>query len=170
MNSQLEWARSFAVQAHAGQHYGEQSYFTGHLMPVVERVRIAALPWMPAEEVERLMVIAYLHDALEDTQATREELARELDEEIVCVIEDLTKPKGTRRETLRPHLEAVARTKEGRLVKLADRVTNVAMGDQRLRSMYFRESEVFRELLHRSTDVEAEGLWREMHRLCASGL
>jgi len=65
----LSKARVIAKMAHKGQQYGPADYFLFHVENVVRR--IYSHPMMTQDAV----AVAYLHDVLEDTEVTPEELA-----------------------------------------------------------------------------------------------
>jgi (p)ppGpp synthase/HD superfamily hydrolase len=60
-------ARLIAKLAHKGQKYGNDDYYEAHVRPLVEMVRVAG------GNVHAIHA-AYLHDVVEDTEATLDDL------------------------------------------------------------------------------------------------
>lgn len=110
--STLERAISLAAQAHAGQVDKAGQPYILHPLRVMLRV---------STEEERIAAI--LHDVVEDTSITLEQLAEEgFSPTVVAAVEALTKRPGESR------MEAAARATENRVartVKLADNAENM---------------------------------------------
>ncbi len=110
--STLERAISLAAQAHAGQVDKAGQPYILHPLRVMLRV---------STEEERIAAI--LHDVVEDTSITLEQLAEEgFSPTVVAAVEALTKRPGESR------MEAAARAAENRVartVKLADNAENM---------------------------------------------
>lgn len=71
-----------------------------------------------AEYPNATIMAGYLHDALEDTSATPESLAREgIPTEVVTIVQTLTRRRG---ESYAAYLERVRDDPDARVVKLAD--------------------------------------------------
>lgn len=113
--STLERAISLAAQAHAGQVDKAGQPYILHPLRVMLRV---------STEEERIAAI--LHDVVEDTSITLEQLAEEgFSPTVVAAVEALTKRHGESR------MEAAARAAENRVartVKLADNADNMDIG------------------------------------------
>ena len=110
-------ARQFALEAHGGQKYGEHPYVF-HLDQVESVLREFG------HESEILRAAAQLHDVLEDTSVSHEELGREFPAEVFDIVVAVTKPPDwmIRSKALR--------SAGGRLLKLsisARAVANAAM-------------------------------------------
>jgi len=77
----------------------------------------------------RLLAAAYLHDVLEDTDVSRQELVREFGIDVVRIVDQLTNvgPRGRSFEEKHAQLQQHARqmTGEAKLIKLADRLSNL---------------------------------------------
>lgn len=82
-------AEAYATEKHKGQKYGEEDY-TYHLRMVVENVikRNQGHPLLST-----LIAIAWLHDVLEDTDTTYQELEREFGVAVAYSVLQLTKYK-----------------------------------------------------------------------------
>jgi len=76
----LKRAIEIAREAHKGQKdKGGNDYFTSHIQTVIDGV-----------DSEKEKIVAALHDTVEDTEITLDDLRAEFDEEIVSAVEVLT--------------------------------------------------------------------------------
>jgi (p)ppGpp synthase/HD superfamily hydrolase len=163
-------ARNFAILAHAGQQYGAKPYVT-HLDDVADLIdEVAEL-----HERESLLAVAYLHDVLEDTAATREQIDELFGPVVAEAVADITDPPGAdraeRKQLLHWRLhETDVKAPSGRaalLVKTADRLANIRAcivdGKEDLLKMYVGEHWAFRVAVHRSGLCDA--WWAEMDAL-----
>lgn len=68
MSIKLQQARKFAVEAHGDQRYGDEPYVVhlDHVLAVLQRFGI---------EGEDILVAGLLHDTIEDTNVTQEQIA-----------------------------------------------------------------------------------------------
>ena len=116
------------------------------------------------------IVTALLHDVIEDTQATRADIAGLFGEEVAELVEGVTKLSRLERtsehvrqaENLRKFILAISRDVRVLLVKLADRLHN-------MRTLHFIQSPAKRErIAHETLDIYAP-LARSigMHRICS---
>jgi GTP diphosphokinase / guanosine-3',5'-bis(diphosphate) 3'-diphosphatase len=78
-------------------------------------------------EDERVLIAAVLHDTIEDTETTEQELTREFGQEVTAIVlevtDDKTLPKAERKRRQVEH--AVAISRRAKLVKLADKICNL---------------------------------------------
>jgi guanosine-3',5'-bis(diphosphate) 3'-pyrophosphohydrolase len=76
---------------------------------------------------EVVLAAALLHDTLEDTQTTPEELREAFGDSVACIVEEVTDDKSLlKAERKRLQIEdAGALSREAKLVKLADKICNV---------------------------------------------
>jgi (p)ppGpp synthase/HD superfamily hydrolase len=160
----VEAARVFAVKAHGSQRYGEQPYSV-HLDAVA---RIAA----PHGEVAQ--VVAYLHDAVEDTAASLEQVRIEFGELVAECVSLLTDAEGGNRKERKAKTYARLATVSGAaelalIVKAADRLANVraCVAEQNvgLWQMYRGEHAAFRSAAYRAG--RCEPIWVELDGLLA---
>ncbi len=123
-NSLVERARKFATEAHDGQKRANGVPYMTHPEAVVEILREHGI------HDETVLAAAYLHDVLEDTDVTSEQLVRAFGEDIARLVEELTNPhaKGSSFEEKNESLRDLARRMSGRakLVKIADRIHNLS--------------------------------------------
>lgn len=78
-------------------------------------------------EDERVLVAAILHDTIEDTETTEQELIREFGQEITSIVlevtDDKSLPKAERKRLQVEHASSISR--RAKLVKLADKICNL---------------------------------------------
>ena len=123
---QIERAYTFAEAKHSGQERNSgEPYFT-HALSVAQN---CALLGMDVETI----VAALLHDTLEDTDATEEEIREQFGESILFLVKGVTKLgklkyRGQERhvESLRKFFVAMAEDLRVLIIKLADRLHNVS--------------------------------------------
>jgi (p)ppGpp synthase/HD superfamily hydrolase len=156
-------AREFAFKAHDGQMYGSTPY-SEHLEETVQ-VLVTTLPDCPPE----LLAAAYLHDVLEDTFLTTDDLHEATSGRVVGLVDACTDGKGqNRRERKERPFELIPKRPDSILVKLADRIANAercrATGDSRL-NMYRKEHSVFIARLNHaptSPGLSPKPLWERL--------
>ena len=110
MKDNFEDALQFAINAHRGQLDNGWTPYIMHLLGVWERVREASLT---------TQIVALLHDSVEDTSVTYEDILREFGEDVANAVQILTHQKGVKYE---PYIENIAQSDNmsAILVKLAD--------------------------------------------------
>jgi (p)ppGpp synthase/HD superfamily hydrolase len=155
-------ARTYAIQAHGRQMYGERPY-------VFHLDQVASLLEMHGEDAQ---VIGYLHDTVEDTTVTEEDVARLFGQFIAdCVglVSDAPGPdRKTRKAKTYSRLAKVRGEKELALVvKAADRLANVRMcikeNNHKLLNVYRREQPIFFRAAYRPGLCDE--FWRELQQL-----
>lgn len=142
--------KAFVEKAHEGQVYAGHP-FTYHLEAVASRARqyrdlIDSSLWDTVETA------AYLHDVLEDTSTTPEDLRALFGPDVVEIVENVTDklPDQPRRIRHRATYPVIAGHLPSLYVKLCDRLANVeqAHGDRApILAMYRKEHAYFREVL-----------------------
>lgn len=151
------FARLFAIRAHGEQKYGQQPYSV-HLDEVVSVLKEFG------NFDEALLSAGYLHDVLEDTSVTREELRATFDGETSLLVELVTdQPGRNRTERHAATYPGIALHPKAITLKLADRIANArASRAHSLLEMYRKEYQEFKNALKR----EGHGaLWAELDRL-----
>jgi guanosine-3',5'-bis(diphosphate) 3'-pyrophosphohydrolase len=113
-------ARAFAIEVHGGQQYGKHPY-AFHLD------QVADIAWHYGPEAE---VLAYLHDTVEDTSATLDEVRERFGSFIADCVALLTdQPGANRKERKAKTYVKLAEVHDERqlalVVKAADRLANV---------------------------------------------
>jgi len=134
-------ARLLAEQRHAGQQYGAHPYSV-HLAQV--RAVLAAFGYGGA-----LGVAAWLHDTVEDTATTREELAARFGEEVARLVWAVTGVGSNRKQRNSSAYEKMRQHPEAVILKLADRIANVEASRERpdKLAMYRQEHTSFAQAL-----------------------
>jgi guanosine-3',5'-bis(diphosphate) 3'-pyrophosphohydrolase len=161
-----EQVRSFAIKAHGEQKYGDRPY-SYHL----DAVAAIATPFG-----EEAVVIAYLHDTVEDTAVTLQEVETKFGVKVAACVALLTDEPGANRKERKQKTYAKLALVQGPnelalIVKAADRLANVraCLGDHK-RSMwelYRSEHPVFRIAAYRAGLCDA--LWSELDLALSEG-
>lgn len=158
--SNMAW--TFAENAHRGQMYGRDPYML-HVWNVVLVVQAVT-------DDPDMVSAAFLHDVLEDTNTTREQVLSTFGPRVEAMVWACTGVGANRRErntSIHAKLEALP---EALLVKVADRIANVEScwenRDSRL-FMYHREYPEFRKLkkLNETTLTPLATLWERLDAL-----
>jgi (p)ppGpp synthase/HD superfamily hydrolase len=157
-----EQARNFAIVSHGDQKYGSHPYSV-HLDAVAKIAR----PFGETAEI-----IAYLHDVVEDTEVTVEEVEAQFGKLVADSVAILTDESGENRKerkskTYEKMAKVTGETEIALVVKAADRLANmracVADKNQRLLSVYKSEHPVFRESVFRSNACNE--IWSELETI-----
>ena len=153
----------FASRVHKDQKYpGEQLPYVTHLGNVMlEVMGVASI----LENAELAICCAILHDTIEDTEVTYEELLKEFGESVANGVKALTKNEtlATKREQIIDSLERIIKQpKEVWVVKMADRVANLGEPPHywklEKREAYRAEAQIIWDYLHEANEVMAERL------------
>lgn len=148
MDSQLiKEARELAFSYHADQKYGSRPY-SYHLQKVVNIARFYS-SLIPKEAIEDVICAAYLHDILEDTLCTQDEILRSLNPRILLIVKLLTKNSSN----LEEYFNQVAQDDLAIFVKLCDRYANVLAciyyGEDQKLAKYKEQNPIFNRILLR---------------------
>ena len=103
-------AAKFAYEKHTGQFDKQGMPYIIHPLEVASKL-----------ETEEEIVVALLHDTLEDTETTYDELVREFGESVAKNVEILTRKSD---ETYKDYIRRVSKTKLTKRVKIADLYNN----------------------------------------------
>jgi (p)ppGpp synthase/HD superfamily hydrolase len=157
-----EQARNFAIASHGDQKYGSHPYSV-HLDAVAKIAR----PFGETAET-----IAYLHDVVEDTEVTLEEVKAQFGKLVADAVAILTDELGENRKerkskTYAKMANVIGETEIALVVKAADRLANmracVADKNQDLLAVYKSEHPVFRESVFRSDACNE--IWSELEKI-----
>ena len=166
-HEKFERARQLALEAHKHQKYGELPY-EFHLQAVVD-VLINFGATLEDEKTAPLLVAAWLHDALEDTNIEFQTISSELGSDVAEIVWRVTDEPGKNRKERK--LATYQKTKESLAavtVKLADRIANVTASKKsnpNLFAMYAKEQPAFYETLYTKSDNSlVENLWQHLSR------
>lgn len=137
-------AKNFAIKAHEGDTYGIYPY-TKHLNDVYNVLVTFGI----FEEL--ILVIAWTHDTIEDTQVVYEDVHNELGSKVADLTYLVTDKRGkNRKERHQNTYPELAKSHYARLVKIADRFANMMMtmhDSQEKFTMYEKEYQYFKETL-----------------------
>jgi guanosine-3',5'-bis(diphosphate) 3'-pyrophosphohydrolase len=117
-------AALFAVQRHSGmarKGRGNEPY-VNHLAEVANLVSEAS----GGADAE-LIAAAWLHDIIEDTETTREELAERFSVRVAALVVEVSDDMGLSRDERR-RLQVVAaphKSPDAKLIKIADKISNI---------------------------------------------
>ena len=116
-------ALQIAVEAHAGQpDKGGRSYI-GHVLRVAGGAAVVADP----DSADDALIVGLLHDVVEDTGVTLDDLHKEFPVHIVDAVDAMTRRKPPKHETTEDDASYLDRIKANRLarfVKVADSLDN----------------------------------------------
>lgn len=135
----MDRARNIAFKAHKEQMYTEDTtYFHGHIIRVVNRCYHFYLENnLSEEEMMASTICAYLHDAVEDTEVTLDEIEQQFGVEIRQAIDALTKRNG---ESRKDNIKRVKKNELALFVKRFDNLVNYTQclmdGDWERAKMY----------------------------------
>jgi (p)ppGpp synthase/HD superfamily hydrolase len=150
-----EDARAFAVERHGDQRYGERPYVT-HLAAVRAVLRDFDIDGA-------LGVAAWLHDVVEDTPTTRDEVAARFGPDVAALVWAVTGVGENRKARNADAYAKIRAHPPAATLKLADRIANVeasATVPDKL-AMYRREWEAFAQALDGLGDAR---LWQRLRR------
>ncbi|MDR0838248.1 MAG: bifunctional (p)ppGpp synthetase/guanosine-3',5'-bis(diphosphate) 3'-pyrophosphohydrolase [Oscillospiraceae bacterium] len=145
----LRSAFDYAVAAHEGQKRKDGTPFVTHPLAAAEIIAEMALD-------EDSLISAMLHDCIEDTAATHDEIAKKFGGDVAEIVEGVTKltrvtytsKEEEQMENLRKMLMAMARDIRVILIKIADRLHN-------MRTMEYQTPEKQREKSLETRDIYA---------------
>lgn len=123
----------FAVKYHRGQRHANGPYVECHTIPVYEIIRSLTddvVAWK----------IGILHDTIEDTEATYDDLVQNFGADVANGVWAVTDAPGENRKWRKAHTYWKIREDDrAMLVKLADRLHNVTAAGERYAKMYAEE-------------------------------
>jgi len=133
----IDKAFAFARTKHANQKDDSgKEYFVAHIRQVVEILE-------KVTNDKAIIVAAYLHDTLEDTDTTYEELVREFGVEVADLVKELTHAGNKESGYYFPYL----RSKKAILIKFADRLSNLSRmepWDEKRQKHYLNKSKFWK--------------------------
>ncbi len=150
----LREAYEYARNAHGGQLRRDGTPYITHPIATAEIVAEMGLD-------EASLQAALLHDCIEDTEVTHEDVARTFGEEVAGLVEDVTKltrvtyssKEEEQMENLRKMLLAMARDIRVILIKIADRLHNMRTMQYQTKEKQLEKSaetmEIYAPIAHR---------------------
>ncbi len=164
----FEKARELAIASHGDQPYGDKPY-AHHLQAVVDVLtRFGAS--LDDGATAPLLIAAWLHDSLEDTDLTREEVEQRFGPEVAELVWRVTDEPGATRKERKPATYRKTRESDRAItLKLADRIANIESSlesNSGLLRMYRREYDEFKSALEpASTSELSRSMWAHLHQL-----
>lgn len=157
-------AYRFAAEKHKGQLFpGTEWSYVVHLSMVSMEI-IASLNYSPDVNGDLAVQAAILHDTIEDTDTTYEELRSKFSQKIANGVLSLTKDKSIEKQgRMIDSLKRIKmQSKEIWMVKLADRITNLQpppeCWNNEKREKYFLQSQVIYDELKGASEYLSERL------------
>src|SRR4051795_8642494 len=119
---------SEAAELAARRHNGMARKGRGHEPYINHLAEVANLLATATDGADAELVAAgWLHDAIEDTDTTREEIAQRFSERVASLVEectdDMNLPKAERRR--RQVMDAPRKSADAKLIKIADKISNI---------------------------------------------
>lgn len=114
MSNGLKLARKLSKTVHKGQRYGTADYFKAHVNLIVESLKLHGF-------CDKFLIVAYLHDSIEDTHLTLQTVENLFGQEIAEAVDCISKRKE---ETEDQYLLRCSSNKLSRIVKLHDSLCN----------------------------------------------
>jgi len=119
MNTELiKKAKKLAKQYHQGQTYNGKTYYNAHLIPVMQLAEIIS----PEDLKEKVVLVAILHDILEDTNCDPECIKKAFGTEVLESVLFLTKKAKI---GYNKYFKDISNNKIAKIVKTADRLVNI---------------------------------------------
>jgi len=117
MNELIRRAEDFAIMVHVGQVDDDgKNYFLAHIVEVISMIKIIS-------DDPEVIAAAYLHDTIEDTSVTYEDLVREFGRRVANLVMEVThEGQADEHGYYFPRLK----TAEGIMIKLCDRASNIS--------------------------------------------
>lgn len=150
--SLVSQASYFAAGAHAA--VGQKRKYSGEDY-IHHPARVAALVRSAARHTDAVIAAAWLHDVVEDTQVTLEQINRHFGDEVEALVEQLTDPskpsdgnRAARRAIDREHTSRAS--PEAKTIKLADLIDNsssILNADDSFAKVYMAEKRLLLEVL-----------------------
>jgi len=154
----IKAAQAFASVKHEGQKYGENDPYTKHLAHVAEVLRRFKF------DAEDLQVAAWLHDTVEDTDASITQIEMMFGRNVADIVGRVTNEPGkNRKERHAKTYPKIQASMDATTLKLADRIANVESSvesDDKKLQMYRKEHEALKSLLYKPGIHD--GMWRHL--------
>lgn len=119
MTSEIDQAEALALHWHRGQKYGDVSYIN-HLKDVVDSLEFDKD--IPDDIYTTCVIVAYLHDILEDTECEVATIGSMFGNEVVEAVQVMTKKHGQKYED---YMEGFLYNTVARIVKTHDTMCNL---------------------------------------------
>lgn len=144
-------ALNFALRAHGDQMYGDKPY-KYHLLKVFQLAQGGTTASRQA---------ALLHDVLEDTSVTKEQLEKQFGPKVAHIVDLVTKRPN---EPNASYYDRINTDREAVFVKLCDRLANATEGEKN--DKYAADYPLFKQKLH--IKGEYQTYWWRLDKLLAN--
>ena len=167
---QLREARLVAVKFHGNQKYGDHPYevHLDHVVGVLRRFGV---------EDTDLLAAGYLHDVVEDTEATTKIVELFTNERVAELVDAISDGEGrNRKERKERPYRLIPTVEDAIILKLSDRIANLENGhanESSLVGMYRKEQPYFEERLYdkervmKGKDPRLTRMWKYCRMLAA---
>jgi len=154
-------ARAISKEFHKNQNYGDKPYMF-HIESVVNKVK-------QITDSKQAIILAYLHDVVEDTKFTYDDVKHNFDDNMAYLVNILTDEEGhNRKERKRKTNKKLSKVsedyKDALIVKICDRLANLEhskeTGNRSKLNMYLKENDDFVKAVKR--DYISENLINEL--------
>ena len=159
-NLQIKDVKAFALKAHETQRYGDKPYEV-HLRQVVN-----ILDEEGYSDNLILMAAAWLHDVVEDTDVSANEIENKFGFEVRDIVHRVSdEPGESRKERKLNTYPKIKGHQEATIIKLCDRIANVEASKDvpKKLKMYFEEYPEFKSHLYQPGI--ADSLWARLDKL-----
>lgn len=148
-------ASYLAISAHGTQTYDGYPYYY-HLEQVVDILKEYGYT------EDKFIISGYLHDSIEDTDVSYNDIRMKFGEEIAEIVYRVTDELGRNRaERKAKTLPKIAESPDAIIIKLADRIANLRNPTKK--GMYAKEYKIFKDFLY--TPGHADDMWKELDEL-----
>lgn len=166
-NSRINHAIQFATMAHGSQVRKGNEHIPYIFHPIDVANEVIYFSGLPEDRIELASIIAILHDVVEDTAVSADDVRDQFGNEIAEGVQFVTKDDSVpQSEQLRENLDRLVDAPDLiQAIKLADRVSNLkafpAMWDRKRIGKYLDDSVLIaQELGHSSENLNARLLMR----------
>lgn len=157
--TKIKEAAYTAIRLHGMQTYGDGLPYYHHLEQVVDVLKEFGFT------DDKFVIAGYLHDVLEDTAISYNDIKSQFGEEVAEIVYAVTDELGrNRKERKAKTYPKIKANHDAIIVKLADRIANTRSSIKNkpnMAKMYVKELKGFRDALY-VPNTEAEPLWNEL--------
>lgn len=167
MSSLVHIAEMYAREKHGkvNQKFGPYSY--GFHLQGVSEVAEKFIYLLPKEDIDDVLVGCWVHDVLEDTHETYNDIRKVLGETAAEYSFALANEKGRNRaeRANAKYYEGIKAYKHATFIKLCDRYFNTEYSKEQGSSMFKKYKQEFLEFQSKLWDGRYEVLWEELEKL-----
>jgi len=164
----IEKAFDFADKAHQGQVRKYSGYrYIVHPLSVANKVAAYASDWT-YNQLVTMYKAALLHDTIEDTDATKEEIAEVFGDQIAELVDELTNRRIEGNRAFRKAADKERLTKVSKMakaIKIADLIDNsksIVNEDKNFAKVFVPEKEALLKVIGDGDKALAEMAWKQL--------